>query len=724
MSGFVGRLRATLGLDSAEFSNKLRGARQESQGFAASIAQGMRGLTGPILGASAALGTVTAGAIMVRNIMRDVAQIGDEARRAGLPVEEFQEWTYVASQARIPVDAMIDGFKEMSLRGDEFAVTGGGAAAEAFERLGFSAEEVARRLQDPSDMMLEIIRRARSLDRAARIRVFDELLGGAGGERFVALIDDGAGAITETMHRARDLGLVLEQNVITRAAIVNEKFNELNDRARTFFQTMAVTIFAGGIETSVDALENMFGTLERARAILGDDLFESLTASPEDIDRIEEARDGLTEIAIAYAEVQNAITDARPELTYFLTALRQSREIGAEEVLRNLIAEMDSLQERWAAQTISAEEFRAEAARVEDRISAMIRQFENMDGVSLEGLIGRINTLTGALARAASQAATVTASLPMDTGQPLDPNGPILPGDVDMRSSPRPRRAPRDIDFDLPPEPSGGGGSSSPEGYAGAVEDIRARTDALLAEAAALAEVAATGQDYGNAAEYAAVRAEMLAEAQAEGREVTPELRAEIDAMAQAYVAAGLRVEELTEALERQREAGERGASALTDVFMAALGGADAGRAAIARLIMELARMQAMRAFQGLASSGGIFGSLLQALGLGLGKNARGTESWRGGLSLVGEEGPELINLPTGAQVTPALRSAEMLRQVAAGGAGGKLEVALSPDLEARIVDHAAQNSLRITQAVTGASARQMDQGMLGRMRSMDDRGR
>ncbi|PWE26643.1 hypothetical protein C4N9_20470 [Pararhodobacter marinus] len=686
MSGFVGRLRATLGLDSAEFSNKLRGARQESQGFAASIAQGMRGITGPILGASAALGTLTAGAIIVRNTMRDVAQIGDEARRAGLPVEEFQEWTYVASQARIPVDAMIDGFKEMSLRGDEFAVTGGGAAAEAFERLGFSAEEVARRLQDPSDMMLEIIRRARSLDRAARIRVFDELLGGAGGERFVALIDEGAGAITETMQRARDLGLVLEQNVITRATIVNEKFNELNDRARTFFQTMAVTVFAGGIETSVDALENMFGTLERARAILGDDLFESLTVSPEDVDRIEEARDSLTEIAIAYAEVQNAITDARPELDYFLTALRQSGEIGAEQVLRNLVAELDSLEARWADHTISAEDFRTETERLATRIQALIGDFEDMDGVSLSGLIGRINTLTGAVSRLGERAAEARDALPganpvrqaesfWDTEEERFSLSRFAP-----TTSPRPESAPRDIDFDLPPEPSGGGGSSSPEGYAGAVEDIRARTDALLAEAAALAEVAATGQDYGNAAEYAAVRAEMLAEAQAEGREVTPELRAEIDAMAQAYVAAGLRVEELTEALERQREAGERGASALTDVFMAAMDGADAGRAAIARLIMELARMQAMRAFQGLASSGGIFGSLLQALGLGLGKNARGTESWRGGLSLVGEEGPELINLPTGAQVTPALETARFAREAAQGGGAGRMHVSIGFD--------------------------------------------
>lgn len=40
--------------------------------------------------------------------------------------------------------------------------------------------------------------------------------------------------------------------------------------------------------------------------------------------------------------------------------------------------------------------------------------------------------------------------------------------------------------------------------------------------------------------------------------------------------------------------------------------------------------------------------------------NARGTDYWRGGLTWVGEEGPELVNLPTGAGVTPAGKSARM----------------------------------------------------------------
>ena len=49
----------------------------------------------------------------------------------------------------------------------------------------------------------------------------------------------------------------------------------------------------------------------------------------------------------------------------------------------------------------------------------------------------------------------------------------------------------------------------------------------------------------------------------------------------------------------------------------------------------------------------------------GVGSNAQGTNNWSGGLTWVGEEGPELVNLPRGSQVFPADVSAGM------AGAGG-----------------------------------------------------
>ncbi|MCA2014379.1 hypothetical protein LCM17_23010 [Cereibacter sphaeroides] len=673
MTGFVGRLRATLGLDSAEFSNKLRGARQEAQGFSVSVAQGLRGLAGPALGLTAVAGTVAAGAMQVRDVMRDIATIGDEAQRAGLSAEAFQEWSHVAAQARIPVDALTDGFKEMALRADEFVVTGGGSAAEAFNRLGFSADDLARRLENPSELFTEIVRRLERFDAGSRIRITDEIFGGTGGERFVALISRGAAAMDDTRRRARELGLVLDENVINRATIIDQKFQELTARVQGFFRAAAVGLFAGGVETPEDTLERLFGSLDRAREALGEDMFSSLTEQAGELG--DETEAALSRIEGALPPMIQAAGEASVMITELVGKLAQAGRLDAAEALRGVNDELVSMMAAAADGSMSVADFRTYLDSALTGARDLVTGLVAVDDARFTGVMGRLSSLITRLGEAARAGVAARNAMPGSMGMtplpgtPLDPNGPILPGDANMTSSPRPPRAPRDIDFDLPGSDNSGSGGGSSETYATMIADIRERTSALRAEATALAEVAASGVEYGDAAEYARIRAELLTQAQEEGRALTPELRAEIDAAAAAYVTQTEAVDDLTEALERQRAAGERGAQAVTDILMAAGESAEAGRNAVARLIMEIARMQMMRGSQALAGTswGGGFFSFIGNL---IGKNARGTESWRGGLTVVGEEGPELVNLPTGAKITPALATAENLRNGGGGGTG------------------------------------------------------
>ena len=67
---------------------------------------------------------------------------------------------------------------------------------------------------------------------------------------------------------------------------------------------------------------------------------------------------------------------------------------------------------------------------------------------------------------------------------------------------------------------------------------------------------------------------------------------------------------------------------------------------------------------------------------LGIGNNALGTDYWRGGLTMVGERGPELVALPRGSQVYDAQETTRM------GGGGATTinniyQVADSLDIEA-----------------------------------------
>ncbi|WPM82076.1 tail tape measure protein [Brucella pseudintermedia] len=198
-----------------------------SRGF--SKMQGLVASFGKGLLAGVAAGGIAGLASSVMAVTKSFSELGKEAKTAGLNVEDFQRWRYVADQNLISVDALTDAFKELSLRADEYVQTGKGSAAESFQRLGMSPQEVKERLKDPSTFMLELIERTRQLkDTAAGIRLFDELLGGQGGEVFVRLIEQGRAGISATIAEADKMGIIFDQEWIDKAAEIDKKFNQIS----------------------------------------------------------------------------------------------------------------------------------------------------------------------------------------------------------------------------------------------------------------------------------------------------------------------------------------------------------------------------------------------------------------------------------------------------------------------------------------------------------------
>ncbi len=178
----------------------------------------------------------------VKQIVSDIGNIETAAKRAGLTIKSFQQMKYVAETNRIEVDAMADAFRELNLRANEYAQTGKGSGAEAFAQLGMSPEEVKKRLKDPADFMLEIIDRTRRLkDTAAGIRIFDEIMGGQGGEQFVSLIDQGRDKLTETIKEGEELGRVLSDDVVQAAADVDKAFADITNTVSTSLKAAIVS---------------------------------------------------------------------------------------------------------------------------------------------------------------------------------------------------------------------------------------------------------------------------------------------------------------------------------------------------------------------------------------------------------------------------------------------------------------------------------------------------
>jgi hypothetical protein len=104
----------------------------------------------------------------------------------------------------------------------------------------------------------------------------------------------------------------------------------------------------------------------------------------------------------------------------------------------------------------------------------------------------------------------------------------------------------------------------------------------------------------------------------------------------------------------------------LADVFSSVVDGSKTAVQAVGDLLKSLGQMLINQGFQALVGGifggggglGNIFGGMFGGGGLKLGFNgipgfANGTNFAPGGLAMVGERGPELVNLPRGSQVIP-----------------------------------------------------------------------
>lgn len=165
-------------------------------------------------------------------VAEGIANIGNESKRAGVDNTTFQEWAFVADQNRIGIDAMVDALKELHIRAGEFFLDDTGAGAAAFQKLGYSADTLKAKLQDPSNLMTEILGKLGQFDQAGRSFLLEEIFGGAGGEQLSALIGQSETALRDTIARAHEVGAVLDDELIRKAEEIDRKFGEMKPRRR------------------------------------------------------------------------------------------------------------------------------------------------------------------------------------------------------------------------------------------------------------------------------------------------------------------------------------------------------------------------------------------------------------------------------------------------------------------------------------------------------------
>ncbi|MFC0200576.1 phage tail tape measure protein [Paracoccus rhizosphaerae] len=657
-----------------------------SNGIGASFAKlpaMLKGVALPLIGGAG----LAAGAQQIRQTVRGIAELGDEAKRAGVEVEAFQRWRYVAEQNRIGVDALTDGFKELSLRADEFIVTGKGSAEESFTRLGLSAEELARRLTDPSELMLEIVDRMQGLDKAAQIRVADEVFGGTGGERFVELLSMGEAGIRRMMGEAS----VMSAGQIDKAAELDRRYSALtqnlaNGWKRVALGTADFAAQVANIRQDVEALEasDLFRTGAQAGSILGPGISDALAGDGQ---AVADHAAQIGALLVEYERFGAEASQLAPILEKFGNELRRMGETDAADALFEAAQGTMRLTGELDRGEIEARDFETQMGALIDRAQDAMSQIAAIDDVRFARVIDRLAGLGGALDVLKRKAGELRAALPgggdaivaaartrneaeAASMASLERHRQAVEGFTEaengrnaatseqirlQREAEQVRQRAEEAGVRLTDaqvnsyaadaiageevrraaDRTGGGADADKGGasggagrdrdeYADAVARMREEQAALDAEAVALIAAAAAGRDYGDAIDYARARAELLMAAQREGKTVTPALQAEIDRLAGAYVEAGNRAEQAAAQIRQVEERGQRGADALTDMFMSVANGSMTAEEALTNLLLQIAQAQLTKGLAGIFGGGGMLGGVGTAVGGQLGFVAGG----------------------------------------------------------------------------------------------------
>ena len=227
-----------------------------------------------------------------------------------------------------------------------------------------------------------------------------------------------------------------------------------------------------------------------------------------------------------------------------------------------------------------------------------------------------------------------------------------------------------------------GGGKSKQSDFAREVEQIKERTAALQAETAAMAGLNPLVANYGAEVEKARAKAELLTAAQKAGMAITPQLEAQIDALAGAYATASSEAEKLSDSQERAREVADDFKSLGKDVlggFINDLRAGKSGAEALANALNKVADKLLDVALNALFDGGGgglgsLFSFIPKIFGFadgGIAKNGKPLKKFaRGGVSreaAIFGEGPmaeAAVPLPDGRRIpvdlrTPNLQSAK-----------------------------------------------------------------
>lgn len=175
-----------------------------------------------------AAGAVSVGglAVMTKKALDTAGALADTAFNLGLNVEALQELRYAAELSGVAQESF-DKSLEKFTRNIGEAAQGSGAAKDAFNILGVSVRDAEGNIRDTESVFRDVSDAMANIENPTeRVRLAFDLFGKQG-VAMVNMLAQGSSAMDAMRQRARDLGIVLEADLIKEAEAAGDELDTL-----------------------------------------------------------------------------------------------------------------------------------------------------------------------------------------------------------------------------------------------------------------------------------------------------------------------------------------------------------------------------------------------------------------------------------------------------------------------------------------------------------------
>jgi hypothetical protein len=217
----IGALRVELGLGTAQFDKGLKEAGAKLGGFG-KLAAG----AGVAVGAAMA-GAATAMGMAVKSSLDAADQMGEMAEKVGMAVGALSKLSYAAKVNGVSSETLEKGLRRLADSMLKIRDGGGGAAANALNRLGVEVLDANGALRASSDVMTDLIGKFGAMPNGVvKTATAMELFGRSGAD-MIPLLNAGAEGLAELSAEAERLGLVIDDKTAAAAARFNDNLTRL-----------------------------------------------------------------------------------------------------------------------------------------------------------------------------------------------------------------------------------------------------------------------------------------------------------------------------------------------------------------------------------------------------------------------------------------------------------------------------------------------------------------